>query len=100
MAHSSFNVAMSTLERQDWGKKNVVRAIVISTACHSQLEKPALISGSCSIRYSCCWVHRRALGPDLQNTLRFFIRLSEVCRRSTYDSDLKRAKISLGYIVI
>ena len=35
------------------------------------------------------------LGPDLQNILRFIVRLSEVYRiRSTYDSHLKRAKIS------
>jgi len=40
------------------------------------------------------------LGPDLQNILQFFIRLSsKFIVPSTYDSDLRRAKISLRNIV-
>ena len=38
----------------------------------------------------------RPLGPDLQNILRFII--NKHIERSTYDSDLKRAKISLKLI--
>ena len=35
-------------------------------------------------------------GPDLQNISRFIIRLYKFIVRSTYDSDLKRAEISLS----
>ena len=41
----------------------------------------------------------RKLGPDLQNILQFIIRLSELIVRSTYDSDLQRAEISLRNIL-
>ena len=46
--------------------------------------------------YSC---RLSILRPDLQNILRFIIRLSEFIVRSTYDGDLKHAKISLMNIV-
>ena len=40
------------------------------------------------------------LGPDLQNILQFFIRLSsKFIVPSTYDSDLRHAKISLKSII-
>ena len=36
---------------------------------------------------------------DLQNILRFIVRLSELIVKSTYDGDLQRAEISLRNIV-
>jgi len=38
-------------------------------------------------------------GPDLQNILRFIIRLTELIVRSTYDGDLQCAEISLRNIL-
>ena len=43
--------------------------------------------------------HITVQGPDLQNILRFIVILSEFIVRSTYYSDLRRAKISLRNIV-
>jgi len=42
---------------------------------------------------------REVQGPDLQNILRFIVRLSELIVRSTYDGDLQSAEIFLRNIV-
>jgi len=50
--------------------------------CSSQLPTPRLPPTNHTQS------HTRGLGPNLQNILRFIVRLSECIVRSTYDSDL------------
>ena len=47
------------------------------------------------VRLSILFTRSIDLEPDLQNILRFIVRLSKFIVRSTYDNDLQRASISL-----